>query len=150
MFGKLRRRGSLRLAKGGHLWVVYEDGLQWVADGASLIQYDPDTCTAQTMDLSGAAAETPLLRLLTDPAKLGGAYAIDSMAKDQVRLKPLKQGLPEVRIDGGGSLPKRLSWTDPSGAGQVLELVDARIPAKDFPKGTFQFQAPKGTRWLGK
>ena len=150
VFGKLRRKGNLRLAKGGHLRVIYEDGLQLVADGASLVQYDPDTRTAQAMNLSDAASETPLLRLLTDPTKLGGAYAIASTVKDQVRLKPLKLGLPEVRIEGGGKLPRRLTWTDASGAGQVLELVNARVPDKAFPEGTFRFQAPKGTRWLGK
>lgn len=150
VFGKLKRNGSVRLAKGGQLHVVYEDGLELVADGQSLIQFDPDTRTAQRMDLLDAAMEAPLLRLLTDPAGLGRTYSIEPSPNGQVRLKPLKQGLPEIRIEGSGSLPKRLMWSDASGAGQVLELMDARIPPKDFPAGTFRFQAPKGTRWLGK
>jgi len=150
VFGKLKRKGSLRLAKAGRLHVVYEDGLELVADGQSLIQFDPDTRTAQRMDLLDAAMEAPLLRLLTNPAKLGGTYSIEPLPNGQVRLKPLKQGQPEIRIEGSGSLPKRLKWTDASGAGQVLELLDARIPAKDFPVETFRFQAPKGTRWLRK
>lgn len=150
VFGKLKRKGSVRLAKAGLLHVVYEDGLELMADGDSLIQYDPDTRTAQRMDLQAAALETPMLRLLTDPAKLGRTYAIEPLGKGQVRLKPLKQGLPEIRIDGAGKLPNRLAWTDASGAGQVLELRDAKVPPKDFPAGTFEFHAPKSTRWLGK
>ena len=150
VFGKLKRKGSVRLAKAGRLHVVYEDGLELVADGQSLIQFDPDTRTAQRMDLLAAAMEAPLLRLLTDPAKLGGTYSIEPFANGQVRLKPLKQGLPEIRIEGSGSLPKRLMWSDASGAGQVLELLDAHVPVKDFPLETFRFRAPKGTRWLGK
>ncbi len=150
VFGKLKRKGSVRLAKVGRLHVIYEDGLELVADGQALIQFDPDTRTAQRMDLMAAAVESPLLRLLTDPSKLGRTYAIEPFAKGQVRLKPLKQGLPEIRIEGAEGLPKRLAWTDASGAGQVLELLDAHVPAKDFPTGTFRFQAPKGTRWLGK
>lgn len=150
VFGRLKRKGSVRLAKAGRLHVVYEDGLELVADGQYLIQFDPDTRTAQRMDLQAAALEAPLLRLLTDPAKLGRTYAIEPFGNAQVRLKPLKQGLPEIRIEGAGSLPKRLAWIDASGAGQVLELLDARVPAKDFPEGTFRFQAPKGIRWLGK
>ncbi len=149
VFGKLKRKGSVRLAKAGRLRVIYEDGLELVADGQSLIQFDPDTRTAQRMDLLAAAMETPLLRLLTDPEKLGRTYSIEPFANQQVRLKPLKQGLPEIRIEGSGSLPKRLMWTDPSGAGQVLELRDVHIPARGFPAETFRFQAPKGTRWLG-
>ncbi len=150
VFGKLKRKGTIRLAKAGRLHVVYEDGLELVADGQSLIQFDPDTRTAQRMDFVAAAMEAPLLRLLTDPAKLGRTYSIEPFANGQVRLKSLKQGLPEIRIEGSGRLPKRLVWVDASGAGQVLELLDAHIPAKDFPVATFRFQAPKGTRWIGK
>lgn len=150
VFGKLKRKGSVRLAKAGRLRVRYEDGLELVADGQSLIQFDPDTRTAQRMDLSAAALEAPLLRLLTDPAKLGRTYAIEPFGSGKVRLKPLKQGLPEIRIEGSGKLAKRLAWTDATGAGQVLELLDARVPTQDFPAGTFQFRAPKGTQWLGK
>ena len=150
VFGKLQRRGTLRLAKGGRLRVAYADGLELVSDGVSLIQYDPDTRTAQAMAFQDAAADTPLLRLLTDPGRLQGSYSIEAGGKDQVHLKPLKPGLPEVRIEGSGRLPRRLKWTDASGAGQVLELQNATIPPKDFPAGTFTFQAPKGTRWLGK
>jgi outer membrane lipoprotein-sorting protein len=150
VFGKLKRKGSVRLAKAGRLRVVYEDGLELVSDGRSLIQFDPDTRTAQRMDLMDAALEAPLLRLLTDPAKLGSTYSVEPSANGQVRLKPWKPGLPEIRIEGSGSLPRRLAWTDASGAGQVMDLLDAHIPVKDFPAETFRFQAPKGTRWLGK
>ncbi len=150
VFGKLTRAGKVSLAKGGHLRVAYGDGLLLVADGGRLIQYDPDTRTAQSMNFHDSAAEIPLLRLLTDPGKLGAAYAVVAQGRDQVHLKPLKQGLPEVRIEGANGLPRRLAWTDPSGAGQVLELKQARVPAQEFPPETFQFQAPKGTRWLGK
>ena len=150
VFGKLKRKGKVQLAKAGRLHVLYEDGLELVADGHSLIQFDPDTRTAQRMDLLDATMEAPLLRLLTEPAKLGRTYSIEPFGNGQVRLKPLKQGQPEIRIEGYGSLPKRLMWTDASGAGQVLELQDAVIPTKNFPLETFRFQAPKGTRWLGK
>lgn len=150
VFGKLKRRGTVRLAKSGRLHVVYEDGLELVADGQSLIQYDPDTRTAQRMDLMAASLETPLLRLLTDPSKLGRTYAIEASGKGQVRLKPLNKSLPEIQILGAGNLPRRLTWTDASGASQVLDLLDARVPAKDFPAGTFRFMPPKGTRWLGR
>ncbi len=150
VFGKLKRKGNVRLAKAGRLHVVYEDGLELIADGQSLIQFDPDTRTAQRMDLLSAAMEAPLLRLLTDPAKLGKTFIIESFGNDQVRLKPLKAGTPEILIEGSGKLPRRLKWVDASGAGQVLAFVEVHIPAKDFAAGTFNFQAPKGTRWLGK
>jgi outer membrane lipoprotein-sorting protein len=150
VFGKLKRKGTVRLAQGGRLHVVYEDGLELVADGQSLIQFDPDTRTAQRMDLLAAAMEAPLLRLLTDPAKLGRTYSIEPFANGQVRLKPIKQGLPEIHINGSGRLPRQLTWVDASGAGQVLELLNAYIPVKEFSEETFRFQAPKGTRWLGK
>lgn len=150
VFGKLTRKGSVRLARGGRLHVAYEDGLELVADGQALIQFDPDTRTAQHMELATATMEAPLLRLLTDPAKLGATYAIEPLANGQVRLKPLRLDLPEVRIEGAGNLPKRLRWTDATGSGQLLELLKAHIPPKDFPPGTFSFHAPKGTRWLGK
>lgn len=150
VFGKLKRKGTVRLARGGRIHVTYEDGLVLVADGQVLVQYDPDTRTAQRMSLTEASLEAPLLRLLMDPAKLGRTYAIEPSAQGQVVLKPLNRSLPEIRIEGSGSLPKRLSWVDASGAGQVLDLVDARVPAKDFPVGAFRFEAPKGTRWLGK
>lgn len=150
VFGKLKRKGSVRLARDGRLRVVYEDGLELVADGQSLIQFDPDTRTAQRMDLQEAALEAPLLRLLTDPSKLGRTYSIEPFSTGQVRLKPLKRGLAEIRIEGSGNLPRRLEWVDPSGAGQVLELLDARVPGKEFPGDTFRFHAPKGTQWIGK
>ncbi len=150
VFGKIQRKGTLRLAKGGRIHVVYEDGLQLVADGRDLIQFDPDTRTAQSMSLRDAAAETPLLRLLTDPSRLDGNFKIEAGEKGEVRIRPLKLGLPEIRIEGGDRLPKRLHWTDASGAGQMLELVGATIPSKEFPSATFTFQPPKGTRWLGQ
>lgn len=150
VFGKLQRKGTLRLAKGSRLRLAYADGLELVSDGRSLIQYDPDTRTAQVMNLQDAASEAPLLRLLTNPATLQGAYLVERAKGDQVHLKPLKPGLPEVWIEGSGRLPRRLRWTDASGAGQVLDVQNALTPAKDFPVGTFTFKAPKGTRWLGK
>lgn len=147
VFGKLRRQGRLMLAKGGNLRVEYRQGLLLVADGSSLIQYDPEARTAQKMKLRTAAADTPLLNILLNPAALAGFYEAKA-AGDTVALEPRRPGLPRVLMTGRGGLLQRIQWTDPTGASQEIELLDARIPAAPFAPATFTFTAPAGTRWL--
>lgn len=77
VFGKLEKRGLIEATQGGRLRVAYEDGLLLVADGASLIQYDPDTRTAQRMDLGQALLDMPLLNLLVAPERLAKAYHVE-------------------------------------------------------------------------
>ena len=147
VFGKLKREGRLKLAKGGLLRVEYRQGLLLVADGRTLTQYDPDTRTAQRVGLRSAAADTPLLNIMLNPAALAGFYQAQNGPGDAVTLLPLREGLPRVALAGRGGMLRRIQWTDPTGANQEIELNDPRIPPP-FPSGTFTFQAPAGTRWL--
>lgn len=147
VFGKLKRAGTLRLAKGGRLRVEYRQGLLLVADGRQFYQYDPQARTAQKADLRGAAKDAPLLAVLLDPGTLEQVFKVREEA-GRVLLEPRKAGLPKVTVEGRGGLPGRISWTDPTGARQVLDLQDAKVPAKPFGESTFSFQAPAGTRWL--
>jgi outer membrane lipoprotein-sorting protein len=147
VFGKLKREGLLKLAKGGMLRVEYRRGLLLVADGRTLTQYDPDARTAQRMNLRSAAADTPLLNIMLNPAALAGFYRATGGPGDSVRLEPLREGLPKVELTARAGLLQRIRWTDPTGANQEIELSDPRVPPP-FPPGTFTFQAPAGTRWL--
>jgi len=146
VFGKLRQQGSLVLARGGKLRVAYDSGLLVVSDGRQLVQYDPDTRTAQRMDLHEALREFPLLGLLLEPSRIGILYRAEPLPDGAVRLHPLEAGLPEVRVEGRNGLLRALSWTDGTGARQRLELLDPKAPSRISP-GTFRFEAPKGTRW---
>ena len=57
VFGNLSRQGHLALARGGRLKVSYEGGLTITCDGRQLIQYDPDTRTAQKVELARAVRD---------------------------------------------------------------------------------------------
>lgn len=147
VFGKLRQTGTLVLARGGRLRVEYESGLKVMADGRELVQYDPDTRTAQRMDLVQAVRDFPLLGLLLEPARIEGLFRPEALSGGVVRLVPREPGLPEVRVEGRNGLLKALTWTDPTGARQRLELVDPRVPPRPSQE-TFRFDPPKGTRWV--
>ena len=149
VFGKLVRQGQLMLAKGGRLRVEYRRGGLLVADGSSLVQYDPDARTAQRIKLRTAAEDTPLLFVLLNPGALGGYYEARPGATAQgVVLEPRRPGLPKVELTGRGSLLQRIQWVDGTGARQVIELQDPKVPPAPFPPSVFTFQAPAGTRWL--
>jgi len=148
VFGKLRRQGQLKLAKGGRLRVEYRQGLLLVADGRDLTQYDPEARTAQRTPLRGAAADTPLLNVLLNPGALTGFYQAKAAPGDAVALEPLRPGLTRVLLTGQGGLLRRIQWTDATGASQEIELQDPRVPAKPFGPAVFTFTAPAGTRWL--
>lgn len=148
VFGKLEKRGLIEAAQGGRLRVAYEDGLLLVADGASLIQYDPDTRTAQRMDLGQALLDMPLLNLLVAPERLAKAYHVERTSADTVRLVPLRKDLPPMTVQGSGRFARVLSWTDASGAKQELRLLDPSAPAA-LPPADFRFQLPKGATMVG-
>lgn len=148
VFGTLRRTGTLAGARGGRLRAVYEKGLVLVADGKDLVQYDPDTRTAQRWDLREARAEAPLLALLLDPASASAYFTLQPRQGGGLRLQPKRKDLPEVDLEGQGSTPTRLRWTDPSGAKQVLRLEGIRVGTA-LPPATFRFDPPPGTRWVG-
>lgn len=149
VFGKLKRTGTLRLAKGGRLRVEYQKGLLLVSDGRTLIQYDPEARTAQKVDLHSAAKDAPLLWVLLDPATLEQVFTVKAGAgPDAFNLEPRKPNLPKVTLEGKGGLPRRISWTDPTGAHQVLAFQDPRVPGAAFAADLFTFKAPAGTRWL--
>lgn len=148
VFGNLRKQGRLAVAKGGRLRVAYDQGLLLVSDGKRLVQYDPQTHTAQGLDFAKAKAEFPLLNVLMEPSTLGASYEVTAEGSD-LRLKPRRAGLPEVRVEGQDGFPSRITWKDGTGAQQVLSLVKPRKPTA-LPEGAFRFEAPKGTRWLGK
>lgn len=146
VFGKLHQTGTLLLARGGRLRVDYASGLRVLADGRQLVQYDPDTRTAQRMELTQAVRDFPLLGLLLEPARVEALFRVEPLPGDAVRLVPRGPDLPEVRVEGRNGLLKALAWTDPTGARQRLELLDPRVPPRPAPE-TFRFDPPKGTRW---
>jgi outer membrane lipoprotein-sorting protein len=148
VFGKLRRQGQLKLAKGGHLRVEYRPGILLVADGHSLVQYDPEARTAQRISLQGAVADTPLINILLNPGALGGFYEARPGPGQSVSLEPRRPGLPRVVLTGSGGLLQRIQWQDATGASQEIELQNPHIPAP-FAASVFNFQPPAGTRWLG-
>jgi len=149
VFGKLTKTGKLQLAKGGKLRVTYEKGMVLVSDGVQLTQYDPMARTAQRLELHSATKDMPLLNILVDPAALGTAYTIKAENADQVLLEPKRKDLPKVLVEGRDGLLKRVTWTDATGAKQVLELTKPRVPSHAYPPAVFTFKAPAGTRWIG-
>ena len=148
VFGKLAKQGRIEAAQGGRLRVSYEDGLLLVADGASLIQYDPDTRTAQRMDLGQALLDMPLLNLLVAPERLAKVYKVETVSADTVRLVPLQKDLPAMEIQGSGRFARALRWTDATGAKQLLRLLDPKSPAA-IPADRFKFALPKGATMVG-
>jgi outer membrane lipoprotein-sorting protein len=149
VFGKLRKEGTLQLAKGGRLRVTYVKGMVLVSDGVNLIQYDPMVKTAQRLTLRSATRDMPLLNILVDPAALGASYQVRVENADQVLLDPKRKDLPKVMIEGKNGFLKRVTWTDGTGAKQVLELKNPHVPRQDFLPSVFIFEAPAGTRWVG-
>lgn len=146
VFGTLRREGSLLLARGGRLRVAYDAGLLVASDGRHLVQYDPDTRTAQRIELARAVRDFPLLGILLDPGRIGDLYRAESAEGETVRLVPKGADLPELKATGRAGLLKRLEWTDPTGARQRLELLDPKVPAPPKPSA-FRLDLPAGTRW---
>jgi outer membrane lipoprotein-sorting protein len=147
VFGKLRRQGQLKLAKGGHLRVEYRQGLLLVADGRNLVQYDPEARTAQRISLRSASADTPLLNILLNPAALAGFYEAKAGPGQEVALEPRRKDLPRVVLTGRDGLLQRIQWRDATGADQEIELQNPRTPPP-FAAATFTFDPPAGTRWL--
>ena len=146
VFGKLSRQGRLALARGGRLKVSYEGGLTITCDGRQLVQYDPDTRTAQRMELARAVRDFPLLGILLDPARLERLYRIDVFGGETVRLTPKEAGLPDLKATGRKGLLHSLEWTDPTGARQKLQLLDPKAPVT-LPPDIFHPRVPAGTRW---
>ena len=146
VFGKLSRQGHLALARGGRLKVSYEGGLTITCDGRQLVQYDPDTRTAQRMELARAVRDFPLLGILLDPARLERLYRIDVFGGETVKLTPKEAGLPDLKATGRKGLLHSLEWTDPTGARQKLELLDPKSPVS-LPPDNFRPRVPAGTRW---
>ncbi|HEX7552395.1 MAG TPA: outer membrane lipoprotein carrier protein LolA [Geothrix sp.] len=146
VFGKLTRGGQLTLAKGGRLRVAYEGGLTVTCDGRHLVQYDPDTRTAQKVELARAVRDFPLLGILLEPARLERLYRVEPLGGEALKLVPREHGLPELKVTGRHGLLHTLEWTDPTGARQKLELLDPKSPVVLVP-GRFGLQVPAGTRW---
>ena len=147
VFGKLRREGILQLTKGGRIRVAYKGGLLLISDGKTLMQYDPGARTAQKLDLRTATSEMPLLNVLVDPRALDGVYRAKAQTNGGMLLEPRKPGLPKVELEGKGGLLKKVAWVDATGARQVLELLDPRVPAS-IPDSTYKLRVPAGTRWI--
>lgn len=147
VFGKIRRTGRLQMSRGGRLRVAYDKGLLVVSDGKTLVQLDGGARTAQKSDLRTVAQETPLLRILLDPKALAEIYRAKALHAGTLTLEPLKPGLPKVEVEGQGRFLKKMTWTDPTGAKQVLELLDPKAPAY-LPDSTYKIKVPEGTRWL--
>ncbi|WP_306589747.1 outer-membrane lipoprotein carrier protein LolA [Geothrix sp. 21YS21S-4] len=145
VFGKLAREGDLLLARGGKLRVAYDSGLKVTSDGHYLVQYDPDTRTAQRIELASAVRNFPLLGLLLEPARIGQLYRAEA-AGEAVTLTPKQAGVPALKVWGRKGLLRALEWTDPTGAKQRLELLDARTPAS-APAGAFRPDVPADARW---
>ncbi len=148
VFGNLVKKGRIEAAQGGRLRVSYDEGLLLVANGADLIQYDPDTRTAQRMDLGQALLDTPLLNLLVAPERLAKTYKVERVSADTVRLVPMRKDLPVMEVQGSGRFARVLRWTDASGAKQELRLLDPKVPAP-FKEDRFKFALPKGATMVG-
>lgn len=146
VFGKVQRKGRLQVAPGGRLRVTYEGGLLLIADGKRVIQYDPDTRSAQRMELKRAVADAPLLALLAEPRQIERHYRM-SFSGEKVTLSPRSKDLPAVEAEGKGAFPTRFRWVDATGATQELRLSSPSAAAP--PSGTFTFSPPAGTRWSG-
>ena len=146
VFGKMAREGHLLLGRGGKLKVVYDSGLTVTSDGRHLVQYDPDTRTAQRMELARAVQDFPLLGILLDPARIAALYQAKPLGGDAVRLVPRSPEVPALKATGRKGLLHTLEWTDPTGAHQRLELLDAKTPPPPGPDA-FKPQVPPGTRW---
>lgn len=146
VFGNLRREGRLLIGRGGKLRATYDSGLLVVSDGRRLTQYDPDTRTAQRVELARAVRDYPLLGLLLDPARVETLFRVEPLADGRIRLHPKEAGLPAIDVEGRNGLLRAIVWTDPTGARQRLELVDATLPTAPAP-AVFKFQPPEGTRW---
>jgi len=147
VFGKLRREGRLQLTRGGKIRVEYTGGLLIVSDGKTLIQFDPGARTAQRLDLRAAAADMPLINVLLDPKALNTVYRAKALPNGLLSLEPRKPGLPKVELEGKGAFLGKISWVDATGAKQVLELIEPRIP-KSIPDSAYKLRVPEGTRWL--
>lgn len=147
VFGKLRREGHLRMSKGGRIRVAYDQGMLVVSDGKTLIQLDSGARTAQKSDLRTVAQEMPMIRILLDPKALGEIYRTKNLQGGRLALEPRRPGLPKVELEGKGRFLKKILWTDPTGAQQVLELLDPRCPAA-IPDAAYKIKVPEGTRWL--
>jgi len=146
VFGKMAREGSLLLARGGKLKVAYDSGLTVTSDGRHLVQYDPDTRTAQRVDLARAVRDFPLLGILLDPSRIEALYRVEPLGSDAVKLVPKAPDIPALKATGRKGLLHSLEWTDPTGARQRLELLDAKTPPLPGPD-TFKLQVPASTRW---
>ena len=146
VFGKMGREGNLLLARGGKLKVAYDSGLTVTSDGRHLVQYDPDTRTAQRVELARAVRDFPLLGILLDPSRLGTLYRAEAAGGEAVKLVPKAPDIPALLATGRKGLLHTLEWTDPTGARQRLELLDAKVPAPPGPSA-FKAQIPPGTRW---
>ena len=146
VFGKMTRQGNLLLARGGRLKVAYDSGLVVTSDGRHLVQYDPDTRTAQRVELARAVRDFPLLGILLDPARIGLLYRAESAGGETVKLVPRTPDIPALQATGRKGLLHVLEWTDPTGARQRLELLDAKTPATPGP-AAFKAQVPAGARW---
>ncbi|MBI3132508.1 MAG: outer membrane lipoprotein carrier protein LolA [Acidobacteria bacterium] len=144
VFGKVSREGTLRLAPGGRLRVAYTRGLLILCDGKRLIQFDPDTRSAQRLDLKRALAEVPLLTVLMDPREVERHFRI-AFQGERVTLTPKEPGMPTLEAEGRGGWPERFQWTDATGARQVLRLKAPRASKEDA--ASFTFVPPPGTRW---
>ncbi|GLH67074.1 LolA family protein [Geothrix edaphica] len=146
VFGKMAREGNLLVARGGRLKVTYDSGLTVTSDGRQLVQYDPDTRTAQRVELARAVRDFPLLGILLDPSRIEALYRVEALGGDAVRLVPRTPDVPALKATGRRGLLHGLEWTDPTGARQRLELLDAKKPPAPGP-AAFKAQVPAGTRW---
>lgn len=150
VFGKITREGKVWIGEGGRLRFAYDSGLLIVCDGKLLVQFDPDTRTAQQMALSQAQREFPLLGLLSNPSGLAAHYRVSPQGTGQVRLEPKGQVQGgAILLTGKDNQLLRIQWQDPSGAGQDLELIEQKVPAKAPGADFFRFKAPPGTHWAG-
>lgn len=148
VFGHLKKAGLIQLDSGGRLRVSYVKGVTLVSDGKTLVQYDPSARTAQRMDLRSAVRDMPLLNVLVDPRALEASYSIRVEAPERLQLEPRRKDLPAVQAQGENGFLKRISWTDPTGAQQSVELKAPRTPKEKWPPATFTFTPPAGTRWI--
>ena len=147
VFGKMALEGNLLLARGGRLKVAYDSGLTVTSGRTPPAALPLDTRTAQRVDLARAVpGDFPLLGILLDPSRIEALYRVESLGGDAVKLVPKAPDVPALKAIGRKDSLHSLEWTDPTGARQRLELLDAKTPPLPGPD-TFKAQVPVGTRW---
>ncbi|MDX2194362.1 MAG: outer-membrane lipoprotein carrier protein LolA [Gemmatimonadales bacterium] len=160
MVGTFESRGTLVQGQEGRLAMRFTDpkGDAIIVDGTSIWVYTPSTTPGQVLRLGVQASPVYganlLERLLDRPAERYRTRYIRSdvlngRPADVVELVPLVPDMPFTKavlwLDTADALPRRLEFSERSGARRTLTLSRVR-PNQGAPASTFRFDVPSGVR----